>query len=263
MQLENRAFAFRWEPPLPNSSLVSEEFGSSIECPRFQGCHPRACTPNHIAWGDLGSQPASLVICKSSRTTLNRGAISNGHSSTSMASHLPRSALGKQAKTPPLVSPGKALYGILSQLLPEGPASNWPLCGCHLGFSQEPPSTAPACSLKLAPVIKTKSPTSLWKELVYTRSTRTIFVPPEGPAPTSSPGSGSQQHPAFTTTLGPHETKGRFDTKMSAGSTQRELTKLQGSQFLPRRCSHTFSASAQGLGFKLAHMHVISHHLRD
>ena len=73
----------------------------------------------------------------------------------------------------------------------------------------------------------------------------------------------SQQHPAFTTTLGPHETKGQFDTKMSAGSTQRELTKLQGSQFLPRRCLHTFSASAQGLGFKLAHMHVISHRLRD
>lgn len=113
---------------------------------------------------------------------------------------------------------------------------------------RSPPALPRVCSLKLAPMMKTKSPPSLWKALVYPFGTRTIFVPPEGLAPTSPPCSGSQQHPAFTTTLGPRDAKGQFDTKMSAGSTQRELTRMRGSQLLPRRCSHMFSASAQGLG---------------
>lgn len=221
--------------------------------------HPKSHSLGRL--GEPASQPCHLQVLQDhvKQRSNFKWAFKHFHGQSP-----PKVSTGETGEnTPPLVSPGKVLYGILSQLLPEGPASNWPLCGCRLGFSQKPPSTAPVCSLKVAPVIKTKSPTSLWKELVYTCSTRTIFVPPEGLALTSSPGSGSQQHPAFTTTLGPHETKGQFDTKMSAGSTQRELTKLQGSQFLPRRCSHTFSASAQGLGFKLAHMHVISHCLRD
>ena len=116
---------------MPNFSLGSEEFGPCIKCHKFEGCHPRACVPNHIAWGALGNQAASLVISKSSRTTLKKGVISNGYSSTSMAIPLPGlSTEGTGKHTPHLVSPLKELYCILSQLLPEGPASNQLVYGC-------------------------------------------------------------------------------------------------------------------------------------
>lgn len=209
--------------------------------------HPKS---HGDAWG--ASQPASPVLCKSSRTTLNRGAISNGHSSTSMASHLPRSALGKQAKHP---SSSFSLKGALPHNFPATAwrsSFNGPLCGCHLGFSQEPPST-PACSLKLAPVIKTKF--QLVEGACLHMQHPNYLCATWGPSSHIASLLWKPTAPSFHNYPGPRETKGQFDPKMSAGSTQRKLTKLRGAHFLSQKVFCYFSACACWFwAFRLAHI---------